>query len=218
MATTNLLELQAWLMYQKVSVDCANCLFMSDSASAFRARDIGLRAQKKILSRMATKSVAKSFIDDTTASLLDNIYRLAKIHSDKKQAERLVKNIIKIVIKIGVLIRNDEFNEAEMQTAEKFRKKFQVTQMAIISFHEVDFSFDIHYLQKALTECQFLLKSVIKRHLTEKSLSRVDEIFKFFRDDKLLETAFRPNSPYSDVMMSLVADLNKSLDEGDSNL
>uniref|UniRef100_A0A1B0CF81 Uncharacterized protein n=1 Tax=Lutzomyia longipalpis TaxID=7200 RepID=A0A1B0CF81_LUTLO len=111
--------------------------------------------------------------------------------SDKKQAEKLVKNIIKIVIKIGVLIRNDEFNDAELQTAEKFRKKFQ----------------------KALAECQYLLKSIIKRHLTEKSIARVDEIFKFFRDDKLLEMAFRPNSPYSDVMANLVSDLNKSLDE-----
>lgn len=49
---------------------------MSDNA--FRARDIGLRAQKKILSRMAGKNVARAFIDGTTASLLDNLYRLAK--------------------------------------------------------------------------------------------------------------------------------------------
>lgn len=44
----------------------------------FKARDIGLRAQKKILSRMASKNVARVFIDDTTSSLLDNLYRLAK--------------------------------------------------------------------------------------------------------------------------------------------
>ena len=48
--------------------------------NAFKARDIGLRAQKKILSRMATKTIAKAFIDDTAASLLDNVYRLAKVH------------------------------------------------------------------------------------------------------------------------------------------
>lgn len=48
--------------------------------NAFRARDIGLRAQKKIMSRMSNKTMAKTFIDGTTASLLDNIYRLAKIH------------------------------------------------------------------------------------------------------------------------------------------
>jgi hypothetical protein len=41
-------------------------IFAVMSESAFRARDIGLRAQKKILSRMAGKSVARAFIDDTT--------------------------------------------------------------------------------------------------------------------------------------------------------
>jgi len=48
------------------------------ATEGFKARDIGLRAQKKILSRMANKSVAKVFIDDTTGSLLDNVYKLAK--------------------------------------------------------------------------------------------------------------------------------------------
>lgn len=46
----------------------------------FKSRDIGLRAQKKILSRMATKNIAKTFIDGPTASLLDNLYRLCKLH------------------------------------------------------------------------------------------------------------------------------------------
>lgn len=141
--------------------------------NAFKARDVGLRAQKKILSRMATKTVAKTFIDGTTASLLDNIYRLAKLHvsttltlihpirftflrvpsnaptvncrfliadfssasdfhficqqsGNKKDAERLVKNIIKIVIKIGLLYRNNQFNADELKTIERFRNKFQV--------------------------------------------------------------------------------------------
>lgn len=52
--------------------------------NAFKARDIGLRAQKKILSRMSNKTIAKTFIDGTTASLLDNIYRLAKLHVSKQ--------------------------------------------------------------------------------------------------------------------------------------
>ena len=50
------------------------------SEGVFKSRDIGLRAQKKILSRMATKNIAKTFIDGTTASLLDNLYRLCKLH------------------------------------------------------------------------------------------------------------------------------------------
>ena len=47
-------------------------------AENFRARDIGLRTQKKLLSRMASKNVAKVFIDETAGQLLDNLYRLVK--------------------------------------------------------------------------------------------------------------------------------------------
>lgn len=95
--------------------------------NVFKSHDIGLRAQKKILSRMATKNIAKTFIDGTTASLLDNLYRLCKMHTgNKAKAEKLIKNIIKIVIKIGVLHRNNQFSEDELQKAENFKRKFQV--------------------------------------------------------------------------------------------
>lgn len=87
--------------------------------------------------------------------------------------------------------------------------------MAIISFHEVDFSFDLSYLQKALAESHAALKSVIVRHLTEKSLDRIDEVFNFFGDSKLLETSFRIESPYRDVVAAIVTDLNRAMDNGD---
>ncbi|XP_037025955.1 tumor necrosis factor alpha-induced protein 8-like protein isoform X2 [Bradysia coprophila] len=184
--------------------------------NAFKARDIGLRAQKKILSRMATKSIAKTFIDGTTASLLDNVYRLAKIHTgNKKEAERLVKNIIKIVIKIGILHRNNQFNADETNAAERFRQKFQTTQMAIISFYEVDFSFDLPYLQKSLAESHATLQSIVQNHLTDKSLARIDEVFEFFSDGHFLDTCFRSDSPYKELMGKIVADLNKAMDSGD---
>lgn len=184
--------------------------------NAFKAKDIGLRAQKKILSRMATKNVAKVFIDGTTASLLDNVYRLAKTHTgNKKDAERLVKNIIKIVIKIAVLHRNGQFNGDELKLADKFRAKFQTLQMAIISFYEVDYSFDLNYLLKSLKDVHALLKGCVVRHLTDKSIGRIDEVFAFFSDPALLETAFRQDSPYRDIMDKIIADLNKAMETGD---
>lgn len=63
------------------------------SENAFKAKDIGLRAQKKILSRMASKNIAKVFIDGTTANLLDNVYRLTKQHVCKITEINLI-NII----------------------------------------------------------------------------------------------------------------------------
>lgn len=87
--------------------------------------------------------------------------------------------------------------------------------MAVISFHEVDFSFDLPYLQKSLSESQAVLKTIVERHLTEKSLGRIDEVFTFFNDAKLLETAFRIDSPYKEVVAAIVNDLNSAMDNGD---
>ena len=44
----------------------------------FKAKDIGLKAQKKILSHMSNKTAVKMFIDDRSAAILDNTYRLFK--------------------------------------------------------------------------------------------------------------------------------------------
>lgn len=87
--------------------------------------------------------------------------------------------------------------------------------MAIISFFEVDFSFDLPYLQKSLSESQDALKQIVQRHLTDKSLGRIDEVFEFFSDSRLLETAFRPDSPYREIMSKIVADMNTAMENGD---
>lgn len=62
---------------------------MSDN---FRARDIALKAQKKILSRMSSKGVAKVFVDDKMGSLLDNVYRLCKTYVSilTKKTEQII--------------------------------------------------------------------------------------------------------------------------------
>ncbi|CAH1183940.1 unnamed protein product [Phaedon cochleariae] len=184
--------------------------------SAFKARDIGLRAQKKILSRMAGKNIAKAFIDDTTSSLLDNLYRLAKQYSNnKKEAEKLIKNIIKVVIKLGVLHRNNMLSDEEMQLAEKFKGKFRIAGMAIISFFEVDFSYDANYIVRALRESQKCLESIVSKHLTDKSVSRIDSVFSFFADEHFLDAVFKRESEYREALGRVVADLNKAIDNGD---
>lgn len=91
----------------------------------------------------------------------------------------------------------------------------QNTQMAVISFYEVDFSFDLPYLQKSLDESQATLKQIVERHLTDKSLDRIDEVFTFFNDPKLLETCFRVDSPYREIVAAIVKDLNSAMDSGD---
>lgn len=134
---------------------------------------------------------------------------------NKKDAERLVKNIIKIVIKIAILHRNNQFSQEELKISDKFYMKFQNLQMSIISFYEVDFSFDLTYLQKLLTDTNKLLKEIVHKHLTEKSLNRIDEVFNVMNNAQFLEAIFKQNSEYRDVMGKIVCDLNKAMENGD---
>ncbi|XP_052125161.1 tumor necrosis factor alpha-induced protein 8-like protein isoform X1 [Frankliniella occidentalis] len=205
---STVMDVECWLAYSWV-----DCAFMADSG--FTARDIGLRAQKKILSRMASKNVARVFIDDTTSSLLDNLYRLAKSYSNnKKEAEKLVKNIIKVVIKLGVLYRNGQFSADEMKLAERFKSRLHAAAMAAVSFHEVEFSYDVHYLLSALNDSKAALQQLVASHLTDKSMTRIDHVFSFFANQQFLDAIFRRDSAHREHLSRLVHDMNKAMDEG----
>lgn len=65
--------------------------------SDFKAKDISIRVQKKLLGSFAKKNVIKMFVDDVTADLMDNLYLLAKSSgANKKESEKIIKNIIKV--------------------------------------------------------------------------------------------------------------------------
>uniref|UniRef100_A0A2R5LCY3 Putative tumor necrosis factor induced protein n=1 Tax=Ornithodoros turicata TaxID=34597 RepID=A0A2R5LCY3_9ACAR len=181
----------------------------------FKAKDIGLRAQKKLLSHVSNKSVAKVFIDDTAGSLLDNVYRLVKnITGSKKDAEKITKNIIKVVVKVGILHRNSKFSAEELDIAQQFKRKFHSVAMSIVSFHEVEFSYDQQFLAGNLRDCNSLLRNLVRAHLTEKSLGRIDHVFSFFTRPDVLDATFRRDGEHREVLGKIVADLHKSLEEG----
>ncbi|CAG0912349.1 unnamed protein product [Notodromas monacha] len=186
-------------------------------ADAFRARDIGLRAQKKLLSRMTShKGMVKVLIDDNSGQLLDNLYRFVKHHTgSKKDAEKIVKNIIKLSVKAGILSRNEQFSQDEIQLGNDFVRKFHTLAKTVISFHEVDFTYDRGFISKQISECHDLFAKIISRHLSEKSLSRLDNVFGFFSDPNFLDQVFQPKYPHRELFDKLVNDLKKALDEGD---
>ena len=182
-------------------------------ADGFDAKNVGLRTQKKLLSKMATKKTVKILIDETSSRVLDNLYKIAKEYSgNKKIAEKVVKDLIKVVLKIGILYRNEQFNEEELNLAEQFKKKFRTVAMTVISFYEVDFSFDKNYLTKALNECSIMIKQLIKNHLTDKSTARVENVFGFFGNTEFLDAVFRPDSPHRPLLGKVVTDLNTMME------
>ena len=73
------------VIYEQNNVHFSSFHVSDMAGEHFRAKDIGLKAQRKLLSRMSTKTTVKLFIDDQSASVLDNTYKLFKKYVSRKK-------------------------------------------------------------------------------------------------------------------------------------
>ncbi|CAG5130601.1 unnamed protein product, partial [Candidula unifasciata] len=186
----------------------------SEPGLGFDSRGLGLRAQKKLLGKMTSKKVAMTFIDETTGRVLDNTHKILRQYKEsKKDADKILKYIIKSLVKVGILYRNDQFNREELDKIDQFKQKFHTLAMTVVSFHEVEFTYDKVFLKNSLQDCKQLLQGVIDRHLTDKSKFRIGLVFDTFSEPELLDAAFT-STAYKHHMEAIVADLSALLDDG----
>ncbi|XP_005992021.1 tumor necrosis factor alpha-induced protein 8-like protein 1 [Latimeria chalumnae] len=182
---------------------------------SFNTKHMALQAQKKLLSKMASKTMANVFIDDTSSEVLDELYRITKEYTkNKKEAQKIIKNLIKVVIKLGLLFRNNQFNPDELALVDIFRKKVHTLAMTAVSFYQIDFTFDRRVMSSMLNDCRDLLHQVTNRHLTAKSHSRINHIFNHFADCDFLATLYGPSEFYRAHLQVICEGINKMLDEG----
>ncbi|XP_007424209.1 tumor necrosis factor alpha-induced protein 8 isoform X1 [Python bivittatus] len=185
------------------------------ATDVFNSKSLAIQAQKKILGKMASKSIATALIDDTSSDVLDELYRVTKEYiQNKKEAEKIIKNLIKTVIKLAILYRNNQFNQEETVLMEKFKKKVHQLAKTVVSFYQVDYTFDRNFLSKLLNECRDLLHQIIHRHLTAKSHGRVNHVFDHFSDCEFLAALYNPFGSYKTHLQRLCDGVNKMLDEG----
>jgi len=185
----------------------------NNTSSFTNSQSLALRLQKNIASKMSTKSVAKIFIDEPTGRILDNLYKLVKEYTkNKKQAETLLNNIIKVIIKIGLLYKNDQLTDEELKLCDTFRQRFHSFVKAALSFYEVEFTFDAKFLHDLLVDCQNLIQLIVKNHLTDKSKMRIETVFTFFADEAFLAYIFK-GTPNSKQFMKLIVDDTRDLVE-----
>ena len=133
---------------------------------------------------------------------------------NKKESEKTTRNIIKISIKLGMLLRGEKFSSDEKQNLLKIQKNLRTVAMTLISFYEVDHTYDRNFVIKYLTELETLLKNLIINHLTDKSVSRVEQIFGVVKTADFLDSVYVPkkNVEMRDIMGKVVIDLNKCVE------
>eukprot|EP00096_Caligus_rogercresseyi_P003253 TRINITY_DN1599_c0_g1_i2.p1 TRINITY_DN1599_c0_g1~~TRINITY_DN1599_c0_g1_i2.p1 ORF type:complete len:212 (-),score=66.50 TRINITY_DN1599_c0_g1_i2:51-626(-) len=185
----------------------------------FRALDVSYEVQKSFANKFFTnKNVAKGLIDNNSASLLDHLFKLIKIYTkSKKDAEKVVRNVIKISVKVGMLERSEKFSNEEEAKLTRIRLNLRTIMMTLISFYQVDHTYDKAFIVCHLSELKSQLQSLVKPHLTEKSLGRIDNIMEFFGNPEFLDALYSPvkrNSETYDQMGIIVEHLNKCLEVG----
>ncbi|KAK9390937.1 tumor necrosis factor alpha-induced protein 8-like 2 [Crotalus adamanteus] len=181
----------------------------------FNSRKLALQVEKKLLSHMATKSTVTMFIDETSGAVLDDLYRISKEHTqDRAASQKVIKNLVKVAVKVSILFRNGRFNQAELAVAEDFKRKLRQGAMTAVSFHQVAFTFERAVLVQLLGECRDLLLQLVEKHLTPKSHGRIRHVFDHFANTELLGQLYSPGSPFEPHLERLCQGLNQLMDQG----
>ncbi|KAM8940226.1 tumor necrosis factor alpha-induced protein 8-like protein 1 [Pelodytes ibericus] len=182
---------------------------------SFSTKTLVLQTQKKLLSRMASKSIVSAFLDDSGSSVLDELYRALKEHfHSRKEAQKVIKNLIKIVVKVSVLHRNAQFSAEDIQVLQTLRKKIHTLAMTTISFHQIDFTFERRLLSNLLTDCRDLLHHAVRDHLTSKSHARINHVFAHLADQDFLTALYSSTEPFRTHLHGICAGINHMLEEG----
>nr|XP_015105562.1 tumor necrosis factor alpha-induced protein 8-like protein 2 [Vicugna pacos] len=167
---------------------------------SFSSKSLVLQAEKKLLSKMAGRSVAHLFIDETSSQVLDELYRVSKEYTHSRpQAQRVIKDLIKVAVKVAPAVRPR-------------RIYFTPPRMTALSFGEVDFTFEAAVLAGLLAECRDMLLDLVAPHLTPKSHGRIRHVFDHFSDPGLLTALYGPD--FTQHLGRLCDGLRKLLDEG----
>ncbi len=179
----------------------------------FNSKQLGLKIQKKVLGKFANKSIAKHFIDDEFGALLDTIHLIVKTElKDSKKADKVIENMIKITVKIGLLFKNNQFNSEELALGFALRGKLRRAALTVISFYEVDFTYDKGFLVKAVGDVGESLHKLVDRHLTAKSHARIDSVMEVFSNGTLLDKVFMSDGPYHCHLEQLSQAFHKIVD------
>lgn len=181
----------------------------------FSTKSLALQAQKKVLSKMASKAMVAVFVDDTSSEILDELYQATKEFTrSRKEAQRVVKNLVKVAVKLAVLLRAGQLDGDELAQLRKFQGRMRSLAMTALSFHQVDFTFDRRVLAAGLLECRDLLHQATGPHLTAKSHGRINHVFGHFANGDFLAALYGPAEPYRSHLRRICDGLGRMLDEG----
>lgn len=88
-----------------------------------------------------------------------------------------MKNIIKLVVKLAVVLRNEQCTAEQENQLVQIQQQIRRLCLTIISFGKVAFSYDCIYLSTLLQQIYHRLLPLVEQILSDKSKQRLDMVF-----------------------------------------
>jgi len=188
----------------------------TQSAPSFDAAtpstSLALRAQKKIIGKISTTHrsfIFKHFINAPTLRVFDQLFAILKQHYSKSVAEKTIKNMLKLSLKMAVCAQKDADFAQKIQLS---RKKLRSLALTVMSFTKLDFSYDRKFLQKQMDETRQRLQQLVAQLLSEKSVQRVPQIFDTLQNAQLLDEMFTRRGKYHKETVEMMRDVETIFD------
>ncbi|EYC16975.1 hypothetical protein Y032_0032g2597 [Ancylostoma ceylanicum] len=161
----------------------------------FSAASLSIKAQKKIASKLSTRKTTKLFLNEAVVRVFDGFYDILRTYYNKKDSEKVVKNIIKLAVKMTLLSRNDMLSEADVVRLMKVQKQLHSLTLTIISFVQVRYSFERSHLIDLLKNMQSSLAPLVSLKLSDKSTRRLEHVIIHLTKVEFLDDLFKKLGP-----------------------
>ena len=86
--------------------------------------------------------------------------------------------MIKISVKIGMLQRGEKFSQEEKEQLIQIQMNLRVVAKSLITFHQLEHTYDRSFLTMYMEELETSLKNLVRPHLTDKSVRRVEQVLR----------------------------------------
>nr|XP_020139415.1 tumor necrosis factor alpha-induced protein 8-like protein 1 isoform X6 [Microcebus murinus] len=180
----------------------------------FSTKSLALQAQRKLLGAVPPRAVA-ALVDDASSAVLDELYGAAREFTrSRKEAQKLLKNLVKVAVKLGLLLRGGRLGADELALLQRLRERARRLAMTALSFRQVDFTFDRRVLAAGLLECRDLLQQALGPRLSAKSHGRISHVFGRLADGDFLAALYGPAEPYRSHLRGICEGLERLLEDG----
>lgn len=136
--------------------------------------------------------------------------------SSKKKAKTIMKQMVKINIKLLLLWGNGCLSIAEEELVFECQEAIQNASKIFIQCANESHQLGkfLPDLQSAIQESGRLAVNIVQCHLTGRSIFKLKQTIEFYSDMQFLSTILSQTAPFKDLAFQFSQDLQESLDRG----